>query len=116
MNSDFRELLQSLADQEVEYLVVGGYAVIFHAQPRFTKDLNLWVRPDPANARKLMAAFRDFGIPLIDIEESDFAQPQTQYMIGVPPVAIDFLTSIPGLEFEACWEKCPHASFRLQVV
>ena len=105
MNSDFKELLQSLSDQKVEYLVVGGYAVIFHAQPRFTKDLDVWVNPDPENAANLMKAFVQFGIPLIDIEESDFAKPGTQYMIGVPPVAIDFLTSIPGLEFEECWSN-----------
>lgn len=105
MNSDFKELLQSLADQGVDYLVVGGYAVIFHAQPRFTKDLDVWVKPDPRNARNLMKAFLQFGLPLIDIEESDFAKPKTQYMIGVPPTAIDFLTSIPGLVFEKCWEN-----------
>jgi len=68
--------------------VVGGYAVIFHAQPRFTKDLDIWVKPDPENARNLMKAFLQFGLPLIDIEESDFAKSETQYMIefrATPP-------------------------------
>lgn len=105
MNSDFKELLQALNGQGVEYLIVGGYAVIFHTEPRFTKDLDVWVRPDPGNAVKLMAAFRQFGLPLVDIEESDFAATGTQYMIGVPPVALDFLTSLGDLSFESCWKQ-----------
>ena len=93
MNSDFKELFQALNAQGVEYLIVGGYAVIFHTEPRFTKDLDIWIKPDPENAGKLMASFRQFGLPLVDIDESDFAVAGTQYMIGVPPVALDFLTT-----------------------
>ena len=105
MNSDFKELLQALNAQDVEYLIVGGYAVIFHTEPRFTKDLDIWVKPDGRNAGKLMEAFRSFGLPLIDIEESDFTASGTQYMIGVPPVAVDFLTSIGELDFGYCWNR-----------
>ncbi|MEM9480267.1 MAG: nucleotidyltransferase [Verrucomicrobiota bacterium] len=105
MNSDFKELLKSLNDQGVEYLIVGGYAVAFHARPRFTQDLDIWVRPSAKNAALLIQAFLDFGLPLVDIEESDFAKEGTQYMIGVPPVAFDFLTTVPGIEFDACWER-----------
>ena len=104
MNSDFKELLSALNDQRVDYLIVGGYAVIFHTEPRFTKDLDIWVKPDPENASRLMVAFQQFGLPLIDIEEADFAVGGTQYMIGVPPVALDFLTSIGELDFAACWK------------
>ena len=103
MNSDFKELLQALHDHRVDYLVVGGYAVIYHAEPRFTKDLDLWIRPTEVNAARLMEAFRRFGMPLIDIVEEDFTREGTQYVMGVPPVSIDFLTSLPGLSFEACW-------------
>jgi hypothetical protein len=105
MNSDFKEPLSALNDQRVEYLIVGGYAVIFHTEPRFTKDLDIWVKPDPENASRLMVAFQQFGLPLIDIEEADFAVGGTQYMIGVPPVALDFLTSIGDLDFAACWKQ-----------
>lgn len=105
MNSDFKELLAALNEQGVEYLIVGGYAVIFHTEPRFTKDLDLWVKPDRENASRLMAAFRQFGLPLVNIEEADFAAPGTQYMIGVPPVALDFLTSLGELDFAACWHR-----------
>jgi hypothetical protein len=103
MNSDFKDLLQSLHACEVRYLVAGGYAVIHYSQPRYTKDIDLWIEPTPENAAKLMRAFRLFGIPLLDVTEEDFATPGTQFSLGVPPCAIDFLTTIPGLEFEQAW-------------
>ncbi len=105
MNSDFKDLLQLLSDEEVEYLVVGGYAVIYHAQPRSTKDLDIWLKPSLENAKKIGSVFNKFGIPLIDVTLNDFANEGLQYAIGMPPSMIDFLTSIPGLEFEQCWEN-----------
>jgi hypothetical protein len=105
MNSDFKDLLQAFADHRVRYLIVGGQAVIFHGQPRFTKDLDVWVEPTPENARQLAAALRQFGIPLIEVTEEDFSREGTQFMVGTPPVAIDFLTSVPGLDFSEAWER-----------
>jgi len=105
MNSDFKDLLRAFAEENVKFLVVGGYAVIHHAQPRYTKDLDLWVEPTPENARKLMKAFLRFGLPLIGLNESDFAAPGTQFSIGVPPCEIALLTSVPGLEFTPCWDN-----------
>ncbi len=105
MNSDFRDLLRSLHECEVRYLVAGGYAVIHHSQPRYTKDIDIWLEPCAENARKLMRAFLIFGIPMIGVTEADFAEPGTQFNLGVPPCAIDFLTTIPGLEFEAAWAQ-----------
>ncbi len=106
MNSDFRDLLQCFAEADVRYLVVGGYAVIFHAEPRFTADLDLWVEPTEENAGAVMRSFRRFGLPLMGgIEPGDFAKPGTQYMIGAAPCAIDFLTTVPGLEFGPCWSR-----------
>lgn len=103
MNSDFRDLLQSLHECDVRYLVVGGYAVIHHSQPRYTKDIDIWLEPTAENARKLMRAFRIFGIPMVGVTEEDFATSGTQYYLGVPPCAIDLLTTIPGLDFESAW-------------
>jgi hypothetical protein len=79
--------------------------VIHHSQPRFTKDLDVWVEPTDANARRVAEALREFGIPLIEVTESDFARSGTQFMIGRPPTAIDFLTTVPGLDFGAAWEN-----------
>jgi hypothetical protein len=103
MNSDFRDLLRSLHDCDVRYLVVGGYAVIHHSQPRYTKDIDIWLEPTAENARKLMRAFQIFGIPVVGVAEEDFATSGTQYYLGVPPCAIDLLTTIPGLDFESAW-------------
>jgi hypothetical protein len=78
MNSDFSELLQCFIKHRVRYLVVGGYAVIHYAQPRFTKDLDLWVEPSLANSRKVAAAFYEFGIPLIEVTEQVHAGAATR--------------------------------------
>jgi hypothetical protein len=105
MNSDFKDLLRILSEEKVRFLVVGGYAVIHYAQPRYTKDLDIWIEPTAANAHSLMGVFRRFGLPLIGVTEADFAEPKTQFSIGVPPCEIDLLPSIPGLDFEECWDN-----------
>ncbi len=105
MNSDFRELLQCFARHRVRYLVVDGYAVIHYAEPRFTRDLDLWIEPTNSNAKRVAAAFREFGIPLVEVTECDLAQPGTQFMLGRSPVMLDFLTTIPPLDFVTCWQR-----------
>ena len=105
MNSDFKDLLRVLGECDVRYLVAGGYAVIHHSQPRYTKDIDIWLEPEPTNARKLMRAFLIFGIPMHGVTQSDFATPGTQFNLGVAPCEIDFLTTIPGLEFASAWEN-----------
>jgi hypothetical protein len=105
MNSDFRDLLRVLGECDFRYLVAGGYAVIHHSQPRYTKDIDIWLEPEPTNARKLMRAFFIHGIPMHGETQSDFATPRTQFNLGVAPCEIDFLTTIPGLEFASAWEN-----------
>lgn len=105
MNSDFKDLLRLFAKHEVRYLVVGGYAAMHYSQPRFTKDLDLWLEPTAANAARVMTAFREFGMPLIDVTPDDFARESFQYMIGRAPVLFDFLTSLPHLRFATCWKN-----------
>lgn len=105
MNQDFRDMLLLLEEHGVEYLVVGGYAVIRYTQPRFTKDLDIWIRPSRENAAKTAKALRAFGVPLIEVTEEDFAEGGLQFMIGIYPNAIDFLTSIKGLDFEETWRS-----------
>jgi hypothetical protein len=106
MNSDFKELLQTFNAFEVEYLVIGAYAVIRYTQPRYTKDLDLWIGPSPENAERVIKAFNAFGIGLFGgVEKDDFAHPGLMFSVGVPPVRIDFLTSVPPLEFEGCWAR-----------
>lgn len=105
VNSDFKELLSILNNNGVKYLVIGGYAVIKYAEPRYTKDLDLWVRADPANAVAVFTALRAFGAPLSNLTPEDFAHEGYFYQMGVPPVRVDILMSVPGLVFEDAWQQ-----------
>ena len=103
--SDFRDLLQSFVDREVRFLVVGGYALAVHGRPRATGDLDVWIDTTPGNAERAHAALRDFGAPLHDLTREDLSRPGTVFQIGVPPLRIDILTSVTGVEFEPAWEE-----------
>jgi predicted nucleotidyltransferase len=105
INSDFRDLLQSLNAAGVRYLIVGGYAVMVHTEPRYTKDLDVWIEADEANAHRLFAALAEFGAPMQDYAVADFIQPDTFFQIGIDPVRIDVLTSITGVDFPSAWER-----------
>jgi hypothetical protein len=105
---DFRELLALLNKREVEYLVVGGYALAFHGAPRFTGDIDIYVRPEPWNAVRVMAALSDFGFGSLGLTEEDFTSPHRVVQLGVPPVRVDLLTSLTGVTWDqAAASKCP---------
>jgi hypothetical protein len=103
---DFRELLASFNAHEVEYLVVGGFALAFHGAPRFTGDLDLFVRPDPANARKVLAALAAFGFGDLGLTLDDFLRDDSVVQLGVPPVRVDLLTSLSGVTWEDASRRC----------
>ena len=105
MYPDFKELLSVLNAHSVKYLVVGAYAVSVHAQPRATKDLDIWIQPDPDNAQAVYAALREFGAPLEGLVFGDFAERGPFFHMGREPLAVDILTEIPGIEFDAAWER-----------
>lgn len=105
LSSDFRDLLHALSAARVRFLVVGGYAVIHHTEPRFTKDLDVWVHATSANAVRLMKALRAFGAPIDSLSSKDFEEPNIIYQIGVAPVRVDILTSIKGLEFGSAFRR-----------
>ena len=105
MNSDFKDLLRIFNELEVEYLVVGGYAAIHYSQPRYTKDLDLWIKPTQKNALAVAKAFSLFGLPMHDFTVSDLADTGFQFFVGCPPCAFDFLTTVKGLEFDPAWEN-----------
>src|SRR5579864_2348052 len=105
MHSDFRELLSTLNEHRVKYLVVGAYAVSIYAQPRATKDLDILVKADAENAKAVFAALAEFGAPLQGLTFADFAEPGPFFRIGREPVGVDILTAIPGVEFDAAWQR-----------
>jgi hypothetical protein len=103
MNSDFKDLLRIFNAHNVRYLVVGGYAVMKYTEPRYTKDLDVWVEATPSNAHAVFAALREFGAPLRKVSAADFAQEGSIYQMGRPPARVDVLTSIEGLRFIDAW-------------
>jgi hypothetical protein len=111
LNEDFLELLAALNAAEARFLVVGAYAVGVHGRPRATKDLDIWIEASPANAVRVLAALRQFGAPLGDLTEADFASPGTGFKMGAPPRRIDILTKISDVEFEAAWPRRMEADF-----
>jgi hypothetical protein len=102
LNQDFRDMLEALVHEGVEFMVVGAHALAAHGLPRATGDLDIFIRPTPDNARCVMEALRRFGAPLSahDVEERDFAEPGNVYQIGLPPRRIDLLTQISGVTFD----------------
>ncbi|MBS1808957.1 MAG: nucleotidyltransferase [Acidobacteria bacterium] len=111
MISDFKELLSILNAKQVKYLVIGGYAVMKYTEPRFTKDLDIWVWTDSENAKLVFQALRQFGAPLSGLTETDFTQPGSFYQMGRPPARVDVLMSIDGVRFEEAWENRVESDF-----
>jgi len=111
VNSDFSDLLRIFNANHVRYLVIGGYAVVQYAEPRFTKDLDLWISTDSANAEAVYKALKEFGAPLTDLTVKDFSEEGYFFQMGVPPVRVDVLMGIPGTNFEECWERRVEVDF-----
>ncbi len=104
-NDDFHDFIQSLNDAEVEYMLVGGYATIIHGYNRTTGDLDIWVHQTKDNYNRLKKAFQQFRMPVFDMTEKSFLDDKTidVFSFGRPPVSIDIITNLKGLEFENVW-------------
>jgi hypothetical protein len=103
VNRDFRDLLAEFNAHRVEYLIVGAHALAAHGHVRATKDLDVWIRAAPANAKRVIQALVAFGAPLHDLTESDLSNPGVVFQIGIAPLRIDVLTAIDGVTFEEAW-------------
>ena len=103
-NQDFRDFLHALNVNEVEYLLVGGYAVILHGYPRTTGDMDIWVNRTKSNYKKLVKAFIDFKMPVFEMTEENFLHHPSWdvFRFGRKPVAIDIMTKMAELSFEKC--------------
>lgn len=102
---DYRELFKVLNKYKVRYLIAGAYAVSFYTQPRFTKDLDIWVEPEIKNANELYKALKEFGAPLKGIQPIDFVNKKIIYQIGVAPIRVDIMMSLVGLDFTKAWQN-----------
>jgi len=102
--SDFSDVLQCLNACGAKYLVVGAHAVMRYTEPRATKDLDLWIENSSQNARRVYRGLRRFGAPLDQITPADLEEPEMILQIGVAPVRVDILSSLPGMSFADAWQ------------
>jgi hypothetical protein len=102
---DFKEFLSLLNSHGVEHLLVGGYAVAYHGYPRTTNDMDIWAGVSPENAEKLVTALREFGFSHSSVDAAAFLDEKRIIRMGVPPVCIDLIMSISGLNFATCFTK-----------
>jgi len=103
LNQDFKEFIALLNNNDVRYLVVGGYAVALHGHPRYTKDIDIWIELTPENADRIVQALKQFGFASLGLTPADFLEPSQVIQLGYPPRRIDLLTSLKGVDFESCY-------------
>lgn len=106
-NDDFREFIQAMNNHDVEYILVGGYAVILHGYRRVTGDMDIWVNRTKENYLRLTRAFQEFGLPIFDMTEAKFLDVDTVdvFSYGRPPVSIDIITKLKGVEFDDAYPQ-----------
>lgn len=103
LNQDFKEFIQSLNDNQANYLVIGGYAVALHGYPRYTKDIDIWVEMTPENAANMLKALEQFGFASLNLQAEDFLTPDQVIQLGYPPSRIDLITTPDGVDFTTCY-------------
>ena len=99
IQEDFKDLLELFNAHKVEFIIVGGYALAFHGAPRYTGDIDIFVKSDSDNAARIMLALKEFGFGSVGISAKDFEKPDQVVQLGVPPVRIDIITSISGVSW-----------------
>ena len=104
LNQDFKEFFELLNANQVQYLVVGGYAIAIHGHPRYTKDIDVWVAMTAENAEKIVRALNEFGFASLGLKADDFLTPDQVIQLGYEPSRIDILTTISGVEFSTCYD------------
>ena len=104
LTRDFKEFIALLNDDDVRYLIVGGYAVAFHGHPRYTKDLDIWIDPKRENIDKLLRTLDQFGFGSLGLKPEDFSDPEEIVQLGLPPNRIDLFTGLKGVAFNRCFD------------
>lgn len=105
LSDDFEDFLKLLNRHQVQYLIVGGYAMAFHGKPRYTGDLDVWINISEENSLKMVSVINDFGFASVGFTVEDFSRPNLINQIGYPPLRIDILTSIDGVEFDEAYAE-----------
>ena len=105
LNPDFRDILSAFIEEQVDFVVVGAYALAAHGLPRATGDIDLWVRPSAGNSMKIWKALEAFGAPMKGLQQEDFEAEDLIVQIGRPPRRIDVITSVSALEYDSAWKN-----------
>jgi hypothetical protein len=100
VQKDFKEFLALLNVHEVDFMIVGGYALAYHGAPRYTGDIDVFVKPDRKNAERIIIVLKEFGFSSLDLSIDDFQNEDNVVQLGLPPVRIDIITSISGVSWE----------------
>lgn len=101
--TDFKEFLRLLDEHDVRYLIVGGYAVGYHGYPRATGNMDVWIEATPENADRLVAAVKQFGFDVPELDTDLFVESDRVVRLGNPPLRIELLTSVTGVKFPECY-------------
>ena len=115
VHEDFKDFIDALNENNVQYVIVGAFALAFHGHPRATGDIDIWLRPTPQNAKAILKALIDFGFGELDISEDDILSGKI-IQLGYPPVRIDLITLMDGLTHEEIWESRKSGTFGDQEV
>ena len=105
LDPDFEDFIKLLNQYEVEYMIIGGYAMAFHGRPRYTGDLDIWINISEYNAKKMLKVLEEFGFSSLNFREEDFMKENLINQIGYPPLRIDILTSIDGINFKDAYPQ-----------
>ena len=105
LNPDFKEFVKLLIENKVEYLIVGGYAVGIHGYPRYTGDLDIWINNTNENARRILKCVNEFGFSSYNLSVSDFTKQGNIIQLGYPPVRIDIINQVDGVNFGECFKN-----------
>jgi len=103
--SDFKEFLKLLSAHQVEYLLIGGYAVSYHGYPRATVDMDIWIAMNPANSQRIVTVLKEFGFDLPELSPELFLKEWQIIRLGVPPVRIELATTLSGVNFNECYAE-----------
>lgn len=105
VEKDFKEFIALLNKNSVRYLIIGGFAYSFYAEPRFTKDIDILIESSKENAEKILTVIKNFGFPDVGLTYKDFLEPSQIIQLGIAPLRIDIVSSIKGMDFKTAWKN-----------
>ena len=101
----FEDFIKRLNAAQAQYIIAGGFAVAIYGYPRYTGDIDIWINPNPENAKKVLRAIKEIGFSEDDVNMEDLTTPDVLIQLGYPPNRIDISTGLEGVQFAGCWSR-----------